>query len=159
MTVTREPEFGHLVSEVTVNPGEDSAVGGVLPRLVDTTGWISTDFHNHSTPSGDNTCGTPDRIINLVAEHIEFAPTTEHNRLFDWTPTIEALGVGAYLKTVPGLELTGGGAHLNTFPVTPDPQQQDGGAPVWEKDPRVSALHLREMQGGDPDRLGSSQPP
>jgi hypothetical protein len=150
--VTRGIEHAHLSQDVVVMPGQTVTVAGTLDRLVDTTGWISADFHNHSTPSGDNTCGTPDRIINLAAEHIEFAPTTEHNRLFDWRPTIEALGLTAHLNTVPGLELTGGGEHLNAFPFKPVPDTQDNGAPEWVNDPRINALVLREFQGIEPDR-------
>jgi len=67
VTVTRGPEFSHLVREIEVKEGAVVEVRGALKRLVDTTGWVSTDFHNHSTPSGDNTCGTDDRVINLAA--------------------------------------------------------------------------------------------
>jgi hypothetical protein len=119
---------------------------------VDTRGWVSADYHNHSTPSGDNTCGTDDRIINLAAEHIEFAPTTEHNRFYDWRPHIERLGLARELNTVPGIELTGRGPHLNAFPFKPNPEQQDAGAPEWSPDPRISAVLLREHPDRDPDR-------
>ncbi len=119
---------------------------------MDTTGWISTDFHNHSTPSGDNICGTPDRIINIAAEHIEFAPTTEHNRIYDWRPTIEKLGLQDEIQTVVGMELTGSGAHLNCFPLTAEPFTQDNGAPVWNADPRISAITLRGWGGEREDR-------
>ncbi len=152
VTVTRGIEYGHVERQVTVPPGETVAFDAVLPRLVDTAGWVSADYHNHSTESGDNTCGTPDRIINLAAEHIEFAPTTEHNRLFDWRPTIRRLGLEAEVQTVPGLELTGSGAHMNSFPFEPKPGQQDNGAPVWNRDPRITALTLRRWQGEDPHR-------
>ena len=124
----------------------------MLNRVVNTPGWVATDFHNHSTPSGDNTCGTDDRLINLAVEHIEFAPTTEHNRLYDWLPHIERLGLVPYLKTVPGMELTGSGAHFNAFPLTPNPGSQDGGAPEWKKDPRLNAITLRDWQGVEDDR-------
>ncbi|CAN5163412.1 hypothetical protein BH23VER1_BH23VER1_16710 [soil metagenome] len=150
--VTRGIEFSHLDQEVTVAEGETAVVEARLERVVDTPGWVSTDFHNHSTPSGDNICATDDRIINLAAEHIEFAPTTEHNRLYDWTPHIERLGLSAELSTVSGMELTGSGPHLNAFPLEPVPYRQDGGAPVWNRDPRINAITLRDFQGGDPDR-------
>ncbi|MEO2002849.1 MAG: hypothetical protein ABGY41_01960, partial [Candidatus Poribacteria bacterium] len=86
VVVTHGIEYTHIATDVHVGAGVSVDVAGKLTRVVDTTGWVSTDFHNHSTPSGDNTCGTDDRVINLVAEHIEFAPTTEHNRLYDWQP-------------------------------------------------------------------------
>ncbi len=152
IVVTRGPEFDAITRDVTVAAGEVLAFDGQLERTVWTDGWISADFHNHSTPSGDNTCGTPDRLINLAAEHIEFAPTTEHNRIYDWAPQIAELGLTPFLATVPGMELTGAGAHFNTFPLKPEPMKQDGGAPVWQKDPRLNAIVLRDYQGQEPDR-------
>lgn len=152
IVVTRGPEFDSLTQDITLPPGEIIAVSGKLVRSVKTPGWVSTDFHNHSTPSGDNTCGTKDRLINLAAEQIEFAPTTEHNRLYDWEPLIKELALDDVLSTVPGMELTGRGAHFNAFPFKPDPAKQDGGAPVWQKDPRLNAIVLRGYQEEERDR-------
>ena len=151
--VTRGIEYSHQSAEISVADGQIAEVKATLKRLVDTTGWVGTDFHNHSTPSGDNTCKTDDRIINLAAEHIEFAPTTEHNRLYDWQPHIDALELSEFVSTVPGLELTGAGAHFNTFPMKPEPGKQDGGAPVWDPDPRINAITLRQHQGYNLDRF------
>jgi hypothetical protein len=150
--VTRGIEYSHLARTIDLKPEQSVTVAGALKRVVDTTGWVSADYHNHSTPSGDNTCGTDDRIINLAAEHIEFAPTTEHNRLYDWRPHIEKLGLAEEMQTVPGMELTGSGPHLNSFPFKPEPFKQDNGAPVWNPDPRISAILLRDWQGAEPDR-------
>ncbi len=150
--VTHGIEFSHLEQTFTLEPGKTQVVKGTLKRLLDTKGWVSSDFHNHSTPSGDNVCGTDDRIINLAAEHIEFAPTTEHNRLYDWRPHIEKLGLHDEISTVSGMELTGSGAHFNSFPFKPHPFVQDNGAPMWSKDPRLTAITLRDYQGSEPDR-------
>ena len=152
VVVTRGIEYSHLAQEVTVAQGQEVEVKGVLKRLVDTTGWVSADFHNHSTQSGDNICGTPDRIINIAAEHIEFAPATEHNRIYDWRPTIAKLGLQNDIQTVVGMELTGSAAHLNCFPLTVEPFLQDNGAPVWNADARITALTLRGWQGEREDR-------
>ncbi len=152
VTVTRGIEYSHFTQLAVVKPGETTLVSGRLRRLVQTRGWVSTDFHNHSTPSGDNYCGTDDRVINLAAEHIEFAPTTEHNRLYDWQPHIDALGLSSEMSTVVGLELTGPNAHFNSFPFKVHPWLQDGGAPVWQHDPRLNAIVLRDYQERDPNR-------
>ncbi|MDF1814196.1 MAG: CehA/McbA family metallohydrolase [Verrucomicrobiales bacterium] len=152
VTVTRGPEFSRYTEMIALKPGETIPIETDLKRVIDSTGWVSTDFHNHSTPSGDNTCGTDDRLINLAAEHIEFAPTTEHNRLYDWKPHIDKLKLDRFVKTVAGMELTGRGAHINCFPLTPEPMKQDSGAPVWNKDPRISSLSLENWQKRDPDR-------
>ena len=152
VVVTHGIEFSHLEQKVTLAPGATFDFTGQLQRLVDTRGWVSADYHNHSTQSGDNVCGTPDRIINLAAENIEFAPTTEHNRLYDWRPIIYQLGLSNEIQTVPGIELTGQLAHLNSFPFKPEPFTQDNGAPVWDLDPRTTAITLRDWQGVEPDR-------
>ena len=152
VVVVRGPEYGHLAKDITVEAGKTAVFNGTLKRLVDSKGWISADFHNHSTPSGDNVCDTDGRVINIAVEHLEFAPTTEHNRLFDWEPTIKALGLESFIKTVKGMELTGSRQHFNAFPFEPDPLKQDGGAPVWNDDPRITALTLRRWQGERADR-------
>jgi hypothetical protein len=152
VVVTHGPEFSHARVPVRVLTGETLPVAARLTRVVDTTGWVSTDFHNHSTESGDNTTATDDRLINLAAEQVEFAPTTEHNRIFDWTPHILRLGLSNEISTVPGIELTGPGAHLNAFPFQPHPRTQDGGGPAWQKDPRINAMVLRDFQGHEPGR-------
>lgn len=150
--ITRGIEYGHVQRIIELPPHQTIQIQGTLNRLLDTTGWVSADYHNHSTPSGDNTTGTNDRIINLAAEHIEFAPTTEHNRFYDWRPHIQKLGLTNFIQSIPGIELTGSGPHLNSFPFNPEPFKQDNGAPVWNRDPRISAITLRDWQGAEPDR-------
>ena len=150
--IVRGPEFSHLEQEVKVAPAKEVVFKGTLKRLVDTRGWISADFHNHSTPSGDNVCDTDGRLINIAAENVEFAPTTEHNRFYDWEPAIKALGLEPYIKTVKGIELTGSRQHVNAFPFEPEPLKQNGGAPEWNDDPRVTVLTLRRWQGERADR-------
>jgi hypothetical protein len=150
--ITRGMEYDHYSGLVEVRAGQEATVSAVLQRIVDTRGWVSTDFHNHSTPSGDNYCGTDDRLINLAAEGVEFAPTTEHNRFYDWTPHLARLALEEEIATVVGIELTGSGAHLNSFPMRVRPGLQDNGAPTWTRDPRINAMVLRDWAGGGPDR-------
>ncbi len=145
--ITRGIEYDHVEKTIDVPPGKIVPIEATLKRVVDTRGWVSTDFHNHSTPSGDNYCGTDDRVINLAAENVEFAPTTEHNRLYDWKPHIDRLGLAPFVATTVGIELTGNGPHLNSFPLQPIPFRQDNGAPQWDPDPRINALALRRHPG------------
>ena len=148
--ITLGPEYNLFEETVEVARGETVEIQATLKRTVDTTGWISTDYHSHSTPSGDNYCNTNDRVISFATEHIEFAPTTEHNRLYDWQPHIDRLGLSQRVRTVVGIELTGRGQHFNSFPLERDPFAQNGGAPVWNFDPRINALVLRNW--GTPTR-------
>lgn len=155
LRVTLGPEHDLVERRIQVNAGETVDVDVTVERTVDTTGWISTDYHAHSTPSGDNYCNTRDRIINFAAEHVEFAPTTEHERLYDWSSQIEELGLADRIKTVPGIELTGSGQHFNSFPLKPDLHAQNGGAPLWHFDPRINAITLRNW--GSPTLEGGSR--
>lgn len=150
--VTHGIEYSHYEWTLRVPHCEEVTLEAVLERVVDSSGWISTDFHNHSTPSGDNYCGTDDRIINLAAEQLEFAPATEHNRIYDWGPHIRKLGLERELATIVGIELTGPNAHFNSFPLGPTPYVQDNGAPTWVEDPRINAIVLRDFGKGGPDR-------
>ena len=155
LRVTRGPEFDLVEKTIEVGKGQAVEVAATLRRVVDTTGWVATDYHAHSTPSGDNYCNTRDRIINFAAEHLEFIPTTEHNRIFDWQPVIDRLGLAGQLKTVLGIELTGSGQHFNAFPLARDPLAQDGGAPMWNYDPRINAIVLRNWGTPTLDPRGS----
>ncbi len=143
LRITRGPEYELAEQTVEVAKGQTVELAVTLRRSVDTAGWISADYHAHSTPSGDNYCNTVDRLINFAAEHLEFVPTTEHNRIYDWGPLIEKLGLSRHMKTVKGIELTGSGPHFNAFPLIEDPFAQNGGAPVWNYDPRINAIVLR----------------
>jgi hypothetical protein len=49
------PEHDAVFTSIEVPPGRDVGLRATLKRSVDTTGWISSDFHSHSSPSGDNT--------------------------------------------------------------------------------------------------------
>ncbi|MDH3718856.1 MAG: hypothetical protein OES79_12115, partial [Planctomycetota bacterium] len=79
--ISRGPEYDVVVRQVEVVRGKETRLAASLIQSVDTSGWISADFHSHSSPSGDNTSSQFGRVLNLLAEHIEFAPCTEHNRI------------------------------------------------------------------------------
>ncbi|MEI8381255.1 MAG: CehA/McbA family metallohydrolase [Planctomycetota bacterium] len=133
VTVSHGPEFDTIESELDVKPGNTATFSGKLVRSVDTAGWVSSDFHSHSTPSGDNTSSQLGRVLNLVCEHVEFAPCTEHNRVSTYQPHIKTLGIEAFFSTVSGIELTGSPLplnHQNAFPMKYTPRVQDGGGPT-----------------------------
>ena len=133
VTISHGAEFDAIFTEVNVNDREVTDLSAKLIRSVETPGWISSDFHSHSTPSGDNTSSQLGRVLNLVCEHIEFAPCTEHNRVSTYQPHIDRLGIGQFISTVSGIELTGSPLplnHQNAFPIQMKPRTQDGGGPV-----------------------------
>ena len=134
------PEFDAVFTQVEVISGKETPLAAKLVRSVNTKGWISTDFHSHSSPSGDNTSSQLGRVLNLLAEHIEFAPCTEHQRIDSYVPHLKRLGALELLATCTGMELTGSPLpmnHQNVFPLIHKPHTQDGGGPLTDKDPRA----------------------
>ena len=140
ITVSHGPEYNAEFTKLTVQPGKASDLKVAIARVIETPGWVSADFHSHSSPSGDNTGSQRGRVLNLAAENVEFAPCTEHNRISTYVDHIEALGLKPFLATVSGMELTGTPLplnHQNVFPLIYKPRTQDGGAPVTDSSPET----------------------
>ena len=140
LVISHGPEYNAEFTKLKIEHGETTLLTVKLPRMVETPGWVSADFHSHSSPSGDNTSSQLGRVLNLAAEQIEFAPCTEHNRISTYDQHIEALGLKPYLATVSGMELTGQPLplnHQNVFPLVYHPRTQDGGAPVTDLNPET----------------------
>jgi len=135
VVIAHGPEYDAIFTELKINPGEVTKLTGTLKRVVNTTGWISSDFHSHSSPSGDNTGSQLGRVLNLVCDNIEFAPCTEHNRVSTYQPHIDRLQIGPFISSCSGMELTGSPLllnHQNAFPMVHRPHLQDGGGPVTD---------------------------
>lgn len=140
LIVSHGPEYDAAFLTLKVVAGETAPLTVTLPRTVQTPGWVSSDFHSHSSPSGDNTGSQRGRVLNLAAEHIEFAPCTEHNRISSYEHHIKALGLQPFLATVSGMELTGSPLplnHQNVFPLIHKPRTQDGGGPTTDSSPET----------------------
>ncbi len=143
--VSHGPEYDAVFTEIVMVTGRKTPLEATLLRRVDTRGWVSADFHSHSSPSGDNTASQLGRVLNLLAEHIEFAPCTEHNRVSTYLPHLQTLGVEDRMATCPGIELTSAPGllnHHNAFPLIRKPHTQDGGAPRISLDPEIQIERL-----------------
>lgn len=92
-----------------------------LQHEVDTSGWISGDYHLHTlTYSGHGDSNLNERIISLAGEGVEFAVATDHNHNTDYEPTINDLGATSLMSSVTGNEVSTPIGHFNAFPVDPD---------------------------------------
>ncbi len=154
--VSLGPEYDVVRETIEVRAGETTELTARLHRSVDTTGWVTADFHSHSTPSGDNTASQRGRVLNLLGEHIEFAPCTEHNRISSYVPHLRQLNAERFLATCSGLELTGNPLpinHQNAFPLVPVPRTQDNGAPLTDENPIVQIERLAMWDSGGAEKL------
>ncbi len=144
------PEYDAVFTKIDVERGKTAHLNAKLVRSVKTDGWISADFHSHSSPSGDNTSSQLGRVLNLLCEHVEFAPCTEHNRLSTYAPHLKRLGVENRMGTCVGIELTGKPLplnHQNAFPLVLRPHTQDGGGPTPDDDPAIQIERLALWDG------------
>lgn len=143
--VSHGTEYDAVFKTLTVRRGVQTKLEAVLLHSVQTPGWISADFHSHATPSGDNTSSQLGRVLNLLCEHIEFAPCTEHNRLSTYEPHLDRLGVRARMGTCTGIELTDSPLpvnHHNAFPLVMHEHTQDNGAPLPDADVELKVERL-----------------
>jgi hypothetical protein len=144
-TISYGTEHDVVERELEIASGKETPLAAKLIRTVQTPGFISADFHSHSSPSGDNVSSQFGRVLNLLCEHIEYAPCTEHNRLSTYTPHLKRLGVEHLMGTCVGIELTSSPlptSHFNAFPLKLQMHTQDGGGPTSDADPSVEVSRL-----------------
>ena len=104
-------------THIDVEEGGAYTWDAVLEHEIDTTGWVSGDFHLHTlTYSGHGDSNMNERIISLVGENVEFAVATDHNYNTDYQPTIDSLGANEHITAVVGNEVSTPYGHLNAFP-------------------------------------------
>jgi len=159
--VSRGPEYDAVLQRIKVERGITTLIEATLVRSVETPGWVSADFHGHSSPSGDNTASQYGRVLNLLCEHLEFAPCTEHNRLSSYTPHLKRLHAEHRLGTCVGIELTGSPGsvnHQNAFPMVRHPRTQDSGAPTAHHDPAAQIERLALWDDGSEKLVQENHP-
>jgi hypothetical protein len=101
----------------SITAGATTALSFDIERVVDTSGFVSADFHIHSAKSFDSSVPMSDRVVSFLAEGVEVMVSTDHDYVSDYAPLISSLGVGGEITSVVGDELTGGS------PVPEDPTQ------------------------------------
>lgn len=161
LRISHGPEYDAIERKVEIAPGKAVEVAQALNRSVNTAGWVSSDFHSHATPSGDNTSSQLGRVLNLVCEHLEFAPCTEHQRITTYDEEIKELGIAAFIATTPGMELTGTPLplnHQNAFPLHHHPHYQDGGGPTIETDLEAQIEKLALWDGNSEKLMQVNHP-
>jgi hypothetical protein len=135
--VSRGMEYDRAVQSVTVNacaPCSSPQDLGTftLHRVVDTTGYLSGDFHVHSINSPDAVPPLVDRVMTFAGEGVDILVATDHDYVTDYKPVINQLNLQKFLTSVIGDELTTWDfGHFNAFPLTPDPTRLANGALDW----------------------------
>ena len=105
--ISRGPEFDAIAKTISVEAGEVTEIKEQLERTVDTTGWISTASMTTAAPRA-TTRRAAGRVLNLLVDHLEFIPCTEHQRIASYAEHLEYFGATDRVLTCTGMELTGG---------------------------------------------------
>lgn len=153
LTASRGPEFALETSDVTISAGSSTSWLAILARVVDTSGYVATDFHQHTMMSADAPVSTADRVRSSAVEGVEVAVATEHNVVADLEPVVKELGLDRFLVELPGDEITTDAnkhawGHANVYPLSPRDDQPRGGAfPVLGKTAKEVFADVRARGG------------
>lgn len=109
----------------------DGALTFNLRRVVDTAGYLATEYHVHQVGSPDSPVGSEERVRSAVSAGMEMFAITDHDVVTDLQPLVESLGVQNYLRVMPGIEITPFPyGHFNAWPLEVEPNS-NGGAVDW----------------------------
>ena len=124
ITASRGPEWTISTQRITVTR-DGSEIHARLKHVIDTTGWVSSDFHVHAAPSPDSRVPMRDRVYEFVADGVDMIVATDHNVVSDYRPLIEELHAEKLLAASTGDEITTGDwGHFGAFPL---PQTEAAG--------------------------------
>lgn len=123
VTVTHGPHWSIFERDVDLEAGAEIALRASLRREVDAARFTACDLHVHSDESPDSNLELEARIDTVLAEDVQFAVLTNHNKVTRAEQALARAGVG----TLPGLEVTTWApelGHFNVFPRVSAPKYQ-----------------------------------
>jgi hypothetical protein len=132
--VSRGPEWSiEAIDLPALGAGDETALPPILlERVLDTSGYVATAFHEHALGSPDSAVPWEARVASLAVEGIELFAGTEHDNLVDYAPIVAAMGLGDVIRPVIGVETTPFVyGHFIGFPLDRDPAHPAGGAVDW----------------------------
>ena len=132
VVVSHGTEYSIFEQPITVTAGSLTSVSAQIARVIDSTGFISGDFHVHALASPDGEVTNEERVISMLAEGVDFFISTDHQFQTDYAPVIASLGVGSLISTAVSAEnTTPDYGHFIGWPRTIDPAQTNRGALDW----------------------------
>jgi hypothetical protein len=130
--VSRGTEYSINRFSLSFASGQTQTIGAALERALDTSGFVSSDFHVHGIRSADSRVSDARRVLQFAGEGVENAVMTDHHVHTDLLPAIQALGMDQFLTSTIGEEITSFDyGHFNGYPFTIDPTLPSGGSTDW----------------------------
>jgi hypothetical protein len=139
-----------VASPISVTPGEVLTLDAQIARVVETPGFVSSDFHVHGIRSADSRVSDIHRVEAYSTEGVENVVMTDHHVHTDLAPAIDAAGLADHVTATIGEEITSFDyGHFNAYPMRIDPASPTA---TW------SADGLTQLSGGSTDWAKSAPP-
>jgi hypothetical protein len=130
--LSRGTEYSAFDAPVTVVAGATTSVSGQIARVLDTSGFISSDYHVHMLNSPDSRISFENRALSFAGEGVDNIISTDHDARTDLLPTIASLGLTPFVHATVGEEITTFDyGHFNAYPLGVDPTRISGGSTDW----------------------------
>lgn len=150
--VSRGDAYDVALVDVDVPSGGQVTLRADLRPVLDTAGMVSADFHQHTVGSIDSGRTLCNRVIENVAEGLEYAASTDHDNVTDLLPCVRALGLSSWFNAMRGNEISVVGVgHFNAYPLTPSSADPFAliGAQYWAGlEPQALFDKVRREAGG-----------
>src|SRR5205085_6290872 len=115
-------EYDLQSADVTLVAGENPPLDFTLTRVVDTTGYLSADFHLHAQASADSDEPNVHKVHAFAAEGLEVPVSTDHEFITDYRPFAAQEGLLDYMLPAIGEEVsTTTFGHIQGYPLFLDP--------------------------------------
>ena len=150
--VSRGTEYSafRTPSPITITIGSTTVVDAQIARVLDTGGFVSSDFHVHGIRSADSRVSDVHRVQSYSAEGVENVIMTDHHVHTDLRPAIANAGLGAFLTATIGEEITSFDyGHWNAYPLLIDPNSPHA---------TYSADGSTQLSGGSTDWAQAAPP-
>jgi hypothetical protein len=143
------PEWSIASVVITPTAGETGTISLEIAHVVDTTGYLACEFHQHAVGSPDSPVPFKQRLASLLVEGIEFFASTDHDYLSDYDPLIDSLGLRGQIDGVVGIESTPFAyGHFIAFPLDVDVNDPSRGAVDWAGGMNGFAMLPSELWAG-----------
>ncbi len=139
--VSRGYEYEVERQTVDVVAGAQVRVDAVMEHSVDTTNIQCGDFHVHTWRSNDSGDDATQKVAQAISDGLEMPVRSDHEWVADFSSEITQLLATRWAAAFGSIELTSFEVwgHMGVFPLTPNPDEVNAGAPKWQTFPTAAA--------------------
>lgn len=142
LVFTRGTEYSMTRVPIDIVDESIQDIGTIkLDKVIDTSGFISADFHLHSIVSPDSAMHPVRRVLAAAGEGMDVVQSSDHDFVLDYAPYVDDLSKRGLLGRVAIVTVAGDEVspnhmgHFNFFPLKADTTRPCGGALDWGYSP------------------------